>query len=178
MAQNMTGRIFWGPEHIFYVRVIQVTDANDEYIVPPRHLQPVVTGATVEYMLQNECVYAVDIKNLCATETPKLYLYKQGALERASPTLPENPFSLWTPPPMLANTSHAFPGMVRLWASHLTHVWRFRDLELRDYRNMLVLRMQLQVQSRVGTSVFDASRGMRMEALLQQLGEAAALHTI
>ena len=179
MAQNMKGRIFWGREHIFYVRVMKVTEANDEYTVSPRHLQPDVTGATVDYMLENSCVYAVDIKNLCATETPNLYLYKQGThqdamqLEPVSPRFPQNPFSLWTPPPMPGTMVHAFPGMVRLFGGALTHGWSELDLELRDYRNRLVLRMRFRVQSRVGLPAFDASRGMRMQALLQQLGEAA-----
>ncbi len=52
MAHNMTGRIFWGPEHIFYVRVMKVAEAEAEvFTVPPRHLKPEVTGPIVDYMV-------------------------------------------------------------------------------------------------------------------------------
>ena len=168
IAQNMTDRIFHGQKHIFYIRVMKVTNAADNYVDPPQHVSPHrITRDTVNYLVQDNCVYAVDIKNLCATPTPNLCLYDRDVNRRThahlTPThrgLSHNPFSLWAPPPMPANMRNAFPGGIRLDVVRLHNTWTAHDYELREADDTIVLRLQFRVQSRYGASAGPAACGV------------------
>lgn len=170
IAQNMTNRIFCGQHHIFYIRVLNVTDNSGNYLENAQHLSPRETAhSTVEYFIQDDCVYAVDIKNLCSTATPDLYLYQHDIARWATPRLapvhegmPQNPFRLWAPPPMPAGQRDAMPVGIRLDVVSLHHGWHSHDYELREESGALVLKMQFRVQSVHGTSSLNGQRGMSL----------------
>ena len=177
IAQNMTNRIFHGQHHIFYIRVMKVTNAANNYLDPPQHVSPHhITRDTVNYLVQDNCVYAVDIKNLCATPTPNLCLYERDVnrqihahLTPTSPGLSQNPFSLWAPPPMPADMRNGFPGGIRLDVVRLHNTWTAHDYDLREEDGTIVLRMQFRVQSRFGAPAVSAQHGLPL--LLIRLSE-------
>ena len=181
IAENMKNRIVCRPHHIFYVRVMFVTDSTENQVQVKRQLQPVSYKTeenilTFNYLIQNNCVYTLDVTNLCTQETPPLYLYDRDVSRahnaRFTEThwaLPNNPFLLSPPPPMPARMFHIFPGAVRLDAVRLTHNWRGHDYELREADETVVVRMQFRVMSAHGKTHFDAAPGIPL--LLARLTE-------
>ena len=187
IAQKMTGRIFCGAHHIFYLRVMQVKDAARNFVLPPLHLEPSVTDGTLmrtaNYLLQDDCVYVIDIVNLGSTKspnlTPNLWLYEryQGSQDftfvHVTPDFPQNPFSLWAPA-AVPDLRESFPGMVRLDALQRSALWHVHDYQLVETNGTVVLALEFRAQSMHGAQAGPAQCGMYMSSLLLQLQECGA----
>jgi len=170
IAQKMTRRIFYGEHHIFYLRVMRVTDTTGNVEVSPLHLEPSVTDRTADYLLQNNCLHVIDITNFCSTEphlTPNLLLFQRSDAEHNF-TL-HHPFTLWAPPALPAYRH----GMVRLDTVRLTHEGPEHDYELREQNGTVVLALEFRVQSVHGAHPHLSIRGMHMGALFKKLQECA-----
>ena len=123
-----------------------LTTAPVNHVQPPRHLDAHAAGvATVNYLVQNNFVYLLDIKNVCETVKPDLYLYDRATLASVTVNFPQNPFSLWAASAMTANMLESFPGMIRWDAVRLTHWWSDHDYELRETDGTVVLRLEFWV---------------------------------
>ncbi len=165
----MTGRIFCGDHHIFYLRVMQVRDAGGNLVVSPRHLDPIVTDRNTDYMVQNECRHYIDITNFRSTDTPQLmpFLWLYQRYQELDDFTLMCPFILWAPPQVETPT----PGMVRLDKVQLTHLTSEHDYQLREENGTVVLTVEFNGQSVYGAQASPAQSGMHMSSLLLQLHE-------
>jgi len=180
IAQKMTGRIFYGAHHIFYLRVMRLRDAVGGVVQPALHLEPSVTDHTAHYLLQNNYLYVIDIVNLGDAQspnlTPNLYLYGRPHFEQDFTLMPQrhgfpqNPFSLWAPAAM-PDMRDGFPGIIRLDALQLSALWHAHDYELVETNGTVVLTLEFRVQSVHGAQPAPAQSGMHMSELLLQLQE-------
>ena len=180
IAQKMTGRIFYGAHHIFYLRVMRLKDRQNNFVLPPLHLEPSVTVHTAHYLLQNNYLYVIDIVNLGDAQspnlTPNLWLYDRHEYQQdftfmpQSTDFPQNPFSLWAPAAM-PDMRDGFPGIIRLDELRLTALWHAHDYELVETNGTVVLALEFRVQSVHGAQPFPAQAGMHMSELLLQLQE-------
>jgi len=180
IAQKMTGRIFYGDHHIFYLRVMRLKDAVGNFVLPPLHLEPSVTDHTAHYLLQNNYLYVIDIVNLGDAQsrnlTPNLWLYERPQTQQdftfvpQTTGFPQNPFSLWAPAAM-PDMREGFPGIIRLDALRLSALWHAHDYELVETNGTVVLALEFRVQSVHGAQAGPAQSGMHMSELLLQLQE-------
>ena len=178
IAQKMTNRIFYGDNHIFYLRVLRMKDAAGNFVLHPLHLEPSVTDGTANYLLQNNCLHVIDIVNLGDAQSPNLtrnlWLYKRSHTQHyltpmpQTTSFPQNPFSLWAPAAM-PNMREGFPGIIRLDALRLTPQQHAYDYELVETNDTVVLVLEFRVQSVHGAQPDLAGRGMHMSELLLQL---------
>lgn len=179
IAQKMTGRIFYGDHHIFYLRVMRLKNRQNGFVLPPLHLEPSVTDHTAHYLLQDNYLYVIDIVNLGDAQsldlTPNLWLYERWQTEQdftlmpQTTAFPQNPFSLWAPSfywPLPAP-----PGIIRLDAVVLSAAWHAHDYQLVETNGTVVLTLEFRVQSVHGAQPFPAQAGMHMSELLLQLQE-------
>ena len=179
IAQKMTGRIFYGDHHIFYLRVMRLKDPQNGFVLPPLHLEPSVTDHTAHYLLQNNYLYVIDIVNLGDAQspnlTPNLWLYERPQTQQdftfvpQTTAFPQNPFSLWAP--SLYQPLPAPPGIIRLDALQLSAHWHAHDYELVETNGTVVLTLEFRVQSVHGAQPAPAQSGMHMSELLLQLQE-------
>jgi hypothetical protein len=179
IATQMKNCIVCGPRHILYVRVIFVTDSTDNYVQKKRQLEPLRypgNVCTFDYLIQNNCVYSLDVTSLCAEETDPLYLYdrdvshsNEAQFTQTDWDLPDNPYLLSPPPRVPSNICHIFPGTVRLNAVRLTNNWHGHDYQLREEDETVVVCMQFRVMSVHGTPSFNAQQGIPL--LLARLSE-------
>jgi hypothetical protein len=153
IAQKMTGRIFYGAHHIFYLRVMRLKDRQNGFVLPALHLEPSVTDHTAHYLLQDNYLYVIDIVNLGDAQspnlTPNLWLYERHeyqqdfTLVRQSTGFPQNPFSLWAPAAM-PDMSEGFPGIIRLDEVRLTALWHAHDYTLFETNGTVVLALEFR----------------------------------
>jgi hypothetical protein len=169
IAQKMTGRIFRGDHHIFYLRVVQVRDAGGNLVLPPRHLAPIVTDRNADYMVQEACRHNIDITNLHSTNTPQLipllYLYQR--YQEVDDFIFMRPFTLWAPPQVETPAR----GMVSLTWVEMIHFESEHDYQLREENGTVVLTVEFNGQSVHGAQAMPAQSGMHMSSLLLQLHE-------
>ena len=183
IAQKMTGRIFYGHHHIFYLRVMRLRDSVAGVVLPALHLEPSVTDHTAHYLLGNNYTYVIDIVNLGDAQspnlTPNLWLFERSQTQREfTPVLerhafPHNPFSLWAPA-AIPDMREGFPGIIRLDVLRLSAHWHSHDYELVETNGTVVLALEFRAQSVHGAQPAPAQAGMHMSELLLKLQECVS----
>jgi hypothetical protein len=133
--------IFCGQGHLFYIQVRNLNKSGySEFLYPSTQ-----TDNTFKYMIRDENVYAIDIKDLSGNQiTDNLYVYESdGTLVTGLP----NPFNLTRPRLLGDKGSHGpikgyLPYGIRLYAFSLAPDDNKLKLILKDATNRVVLKLK------------------------------------
>ena len=143
VVKTMRERLFCGDGHIFYIQVRNKDrEGVGEYLYPVKNKEN-----TFEYVVTDETVYFVDIKDLSGRQyTPNLYTYE---IDGSRVTEFPNPFNLTNPRPRDHGETSSRGGStkylafgVRMYAFSLDEEDHTLELNLKNDTNKIVLSMR------------------------------------